>query len=511
MNEYKDIIYLEEKEEEDEEEDLLYDGLDSEEYLLLYEENMLSSVIKNKDLELEIDYIQSKYPYDIEFIDDGNTIEINLNVEYDILYNYSANDKNMFLKYTNIIMENPISIKINFCQYLFINNFNITFKNLGILTAQIYKLSHNWMNKHHLNYIKKVKTGNYNLNNNKFDSVKEDDSLINNFIKFLISKISNFSLYCMCCGDLLEYPVFINSTCEKDICKYQSQDLGIYKNLLDIIKFDNNLFVILINLVYKTCLNKPTHLIPYPEYIFMNCENSFEKMGEYICDLIKSCPDLSSLLLKYDNNENLLIKELNLINPELYRLLKWIYNSNRSYLSYVDINEAIDLNKESESLINIFKNINNNVKCMYKVNSNTPTKEKEFQDLIKIHGKSILLFHGSKIFNWHSILRQNLINYSNTNRMENGNAYGNGIYLSNHFQTSLGYCAINYNYHYCSKKDINTLDYKTNISLKDMLNTNINIVAIVEGINNNTSDFKINNHYIVNNEKLLALRYILIV
>jgi hypothetical protein len=49
---------------------------------------------------------------------------------------------------------------------------------------------------------------------------------------------------------------------------------------------------------------------------------------------------------------------------------------------------------------------------------------------------------GSSIENWHCILRQGLKNASGTKLQVNGAAYGNGIYLSPHFGTSLGYCKI---------------------------------------------------------------------
>lgn len=71
-----------------------------------------------------------------------------------------------------------------------------------------------------------------------------------------------------------------------------------------------------------------------------------------------------------------------------------------------------------------------NTEYQYMFLSSPPEKEAEFQQLKKKHG-SILAFHGSAFGNWHSILRIGLKNFSNTELMSTGAAYGPGIYLCN--------------------------------------------------------------------------------
>ena len=56
----------------------------------------------------------------------------------------------------------------------------------------------------------------------------------------------------------------------------------------------------------------------------------------------------------------------------------------------------------------------------------------------------MVVFHGSKLCNWYSILKHGLQNVSNTHMMTSGAAYGQGIYLSRHYGTSLGYCGSAY-------------------------------------------------------------------
>ena len=68
--------------------------------------------------------------------------------------------------------------------------------------------------------------------------------------------------------------------------------------------------------------------------------------------------------------------------------------------------------------------------------TNSPEREAAFQKLKKEHG-SFWKFHGSAFHNWHSILRTNLRNVSNTCLMRAGAAHGPGIYLASNTATSM--------------------------------------------------------------------------
>lgn len=61
--------------------------------------------------------------------------------------------------------------------------------------------------------------------------------------------------------------------------------------------------------------------------------------------------------------------------------------------------------------------------------SSPPEREKLFRQLRKKY-KSVFAFHGSSIENWHSIIRNGLMNASGTDKQVNGAAYGSGIYMS---------------------------------------------------------------------------------
>uniref|UniRef100_A0AAQ5YQ79 Poly [ADP-ribose] polymerase n=1 Tax=Amphiprion ocellaris TaxID=80972 RepID=A0AAQ5YQ79_AMPOC len=74
--------------------------------------------------------------------------------------------------------------------------------------------------------------------------------------------------------------------------------------------------------------------------------------------------------------------------------------------------------------------------------SSPPSKEARFQTARKFYG-STFAFHGSHIENWHSILRNGLVNASYTKLQLHGAAYGKGIYLSPISSISFGYSGKN--------------------------------------------------------------------
>ena len=67
-----------------------------------------------------------------------------------------------------------------------------------------------------------------------------------------------------------------------------------------------------------------------------------------------------------------------------------------------------------------------------------PAKETLFKQYKKQHG-STFAFHGSSIENWHSLLRNGLMNGSGTKLHCNGAGHGKGIYLSPNAGLSLSY------------------------------------------------------------------------
>lgn len=102
----------------------------------------------------------------------------------------------------------------------------------------------------------------------------------------------------------------------------------------------------------------------------------------------------------------------------------------------------------------------------------------EFDERVKVEGHSFL-YHGSGLQNWYSIMMNGLKVFSGTKMMANGAAYGKGIYLSDMCHFSSGYSA------------------------------GAGIVGVFEVIGNKGNYKKTNAIYVVPDEQLCRLKYIL--
>ena len=109
--------------------------------------------------------------------------------------------------------------------------------------------------------------------------------------------------------------------------------------------------------------------------------------------------------------------------------------------------------------------------------------------------ETVYLYHGSRAENWYSILANGIKIGSKSKYFLNGAAYGNGIYLSNDINLSLGYSSTAINY---SRTRTNTAEEGGNM-----------ILAIFQVISN-PKWHKSGSIFVVDDENALALRYLLV-
>ena len=148
--------------------------------------------------------------------------------------------------------------------------------------------------------------------------------------------------------------------------------------------------------------------------------------------------------------------------PIKYGLIKFMLKTN-----------MIDIQKNEMFLINKMKT--------YEI-IHTQSSLESFNKEVESKGSNFL-YHGSSMTNWYSIMQNGLRVYSNTKRMVNGRAHGEGIYLSNSFEFSKDY------------------------SLKDKLSNGDGfIIGVFEVIGKLETYKKTENIYVVNDEKLLKLK-----
>lgn len=176
---------------------------------------------------------------------------------------------------------------------------------------------------------------------------------------------------------------------------------------------------------------------------------------------IPSVLDMRTYLL---NNPSQRLSSWGRLDKNSLTLLQWIISSNRSLILQDDavpnlIKPAEQSDDSDDSQVTVSPNppIPTSPPNPHKVNGlqpqwmqfrflqGTPERErlfmKEIMAVSQSQGErsrypSIFAWHGSGLQNWHSIIRTGL----DFNTVHNGRSYGDGVYMSNDFSVSSGYC-----------------------------------------------------------------------
>ncbi|EXJ87931.1 hypothetical protein A1O1_04858 [Capronia coronata CBS 617.96] len=177
-------------------------------------------------------------------------------------------------------------------------------------------------------------------------------------------------------------------------------------------------------------------------------------------------------------------------------LLRWIVASNRSCIVPVDgVAGNIDLTAS------ISKEPRVGEMCMwmqFRFAQGAPDKEKRFDDCVmaavaqtKSTYPTIFAWHGSRLANWHSIVRQGL----NYNELVHGRTFGNGVYLSPSAQVSLSYVGADGQPRDQWKRSL--LKVSTAISLNEVVNNPDKFVSKTP-------------HYVVSDTDWIQTRYLFV-
>ncbi|KAF5925290.1 hypothetical protein HPG69_001734, partial [Diceros bicornis minor] len=154
--------------------------------------------------------------------------------------------------------------------------------------------------------------------------------------------------------------------------------------------------------------------------------------------------------------------------------IEWIISSNRSHIVKLPLSRQLKFMHTSHQFLLL---------------SSPPAKEARFRTAKKLYG-STFAFHGSHIENWHSILRNGLVNASYTKLQLHGAAYGKGIYLSPISSISFGYSGMGKGQHRMPSKDelvqrynrMNTIPQTRSIQSRFLQSRNLNCIALCEVI-----------------------------
>jgi ubiquitin-protein ligase len=275
------------------------------------------------------------------------------------------------------------------------------------------------INKHVLSVI---------LNNEKtikrhYKELTEHDTITitnENMTKFFTSVINNFSKnenkyykYCPICFKEKDLNMMIIEPCIN--CLPISYSIICDNTITEAFNKDQTVFKLLLCTSLEAVKVKE-RFFPVPPYC-ANGQYDYEQLNistefDYYIKKIMSCSMDKDIF--------------NSITKKEYMFLKHIIKSNNTKLNYYD---------NTNSPVRIDNVWDTQKPILFTIDHPIDKQNKFDQDKNVVY-----MFHGSPIHNWYSIMRNGLKNYSGTNMMSCGQAYGPGIYLASHIDFAYGYC-----------------------------------------------------------------------
>jgi ubiquitin-conjugating enzyme E2 Q len=179
-------------------------------------------------------------------------------------------------------------------------------------------------------------------------------------------------------------------------------------------------------------------LLPGPSRVkFIVYERNFDDLDvndkraavRLLLDTLPNVDKMKAFLTDSDNKR--LAAWRDVISPAALDVLRWVVASNRSFIMEDDTTGHSDYRVTGMESYKQFRLV-----------QGAPDKEQRFRAAVaanaaitKTDYPTIFAWHGSPVYNWHSILREGL----HFKEITNGRAYGDGVYLSNKFHTSVGF------------------------------------------------------------------------
>ena len=177
-----------------------------------------------------------------------------------------------------------------------------------------------------------------------------------------------------------------------------------------------------------------------PEIEFTMYDQNFDDLENhekqtaiyYLLDTLPSVQSMSEYLQSKGYQETSLRSWTDRISPAALGLLRWIIASNRSCIIQVDSLDG-DTHKSEERVSGL------EGWMQFRFAQGAPDKEQRFVTSIKHatnkNHPTLFAWHGSPLPNWHGIVREGL----HFEKADHGRAFGDGVYHSLQFQTSIGY------------------------------------------------------------------------
>ena len=244
---------------------------------------------------------------------------------------------------------------------------------------------------------------------------------IYDFVEF-VNTAYDLSSYCtICANEIVSIKIGSCNKCNAEYYKIVTND-----DVIDLYKKDKMLLAMLLLSSYtclemcKTNLNRESIFKPLPPFS--------DSVSDISNKLSMKYEDIMILITQSNNDIELYNK---LVNKYDYAFVKFVILSNHTTISS---STYTNNNNENRFISNDVTDILKTNKIMiFRIQHDSFTESKFSK------ADPQYLFHGSPLSNWYSILRNGLKNLSGSKLMINGNAFGNGIYLSDNFELSFAY------------------------------------------------------------------------
>uniref|UniRef100_A0A8C6UV24 Poly [ADP-ribose] polymerase n=1 Tax=Neogobius melanostomus TaxID=47308 RepID=A0A8C6UV24_9GOBI len=221
------------------------------------------------------------------------------------------------------------------------------------------------------------------------------------------------------------------AVCTRELCVFSFYTLGVMSGAAEEVATGAEVVDLLVAMC-RAALESPRKSIifePYPSVVDPNDPKTlaFNPKKKNYERLQKALDSVMSIREMTQGSYLEIKKQMDKLDPLAHPLLQWIISSNRSHIVKLPLSRQLKFMHTSHQFLLL---------------SSPPAKEARFRTAKKLYG-STFAFHGSHIENWHSVLRNGLVNASYTKLQLHGAAYGKGIYLSPISSISFGYSGMN--------------------------------------------------------------------
>uniref|UniRef100_A0A673YI95 Poly [ADP-ribose] polymerase n=1 Tax=Salmo trutta TaxID=8032 RepID=A0A673YI95_SALTR len=262
-------------------------------------------------------------------------------------------------------------------------------------------------------------------------------------MKYAEQRIPTLNEYCVVCDErhVFQYASMLKpAVCSRELCVFSFYTLGVMAGAAEEVSNGAEVVDLLVAMCRAALESSRKSIIfePYPSVVdpYNPKSLAFSPKKKSYDRLQKALDSIMTIREMTQGPYSSIKKQMDTIDPLAHPLLQWITSSNRSHIVKLPLNRQLKFMHTPHQFL---------------LTSSPPAKEARFRVARKLHG-STFAFHGSHIENWHSILRNGLVNASCTKLQLHGAAYGKGIYLSPVSSVSYGYSGMGRGQHHVTTK-----------------------------------------------------------